>query len=639
LSADSYSALLITGEVVKQAMIEDKQNEATLQSSAASQLNLQLENIPTAPGVYLFKDRQAKILYVGKARSLKKRVRSYFQAGRPHDPKTRVLLTKVVSMETIITHTEQEALILESNLIKRHRPRYNVVLKDDKRYPSLRLDLSQSFPNLNIVRKIKNDGAQYFGPYASSAAVKQTLKFIYKTFKLRKCRNQTFNHRTRPCLNYQMGLCLGPCSLDVDPKAYQAVVDEVIDFLRGRAPSLIGKIKTQMKAAADNQEFEKAARLRDKMFALKKTVEKQVSVTSDFKDRDVVAMVIEEDVTAVVLLRVRGGFLLGSRQFDFESAIGSVDQQMSGFLRQFYLEHQEIPPQILVNSLPDDLPIIETSLSARRGFKVSIARPQRGEKFSLLQMAVQNARKALEERRNRQTANTELLSRLQKRLGMTKLPLRIECFDNSNLFGTQPVAAMIVFQQGVPMASAYRHYKLKFSGKPDDYAYMYEVLHRRLGKGEASGPLPDLLLVDGGKGQLNVASGVLEALGLRSRLALAGIAKKNEALGEMTDKVYLPGRVNPVQFGKDSDVLLFLQRVRDEAHRSAIGYQRRRRGKKSLKSRLDDLEGIGPKRKASLLKHFGSIENICAATAEELKMAPGISNAVAQSIRTAFSDK
>ncbi len=618
-------------------MIETNQNEEGLQSSEKSQVTLQLENIPTAPGVYLFKDRQAKILYVGKARNLKKRVRSYFQAGRPHDPKTRVLLTKVVSMETIITHTEQEALILESNLIKRHRPRYNVVLKDDKRYPSLRLDLSQPFPNLNIVRKIKNDGAQYFGPYASSAAVKQTLKFIYKTFKLRKCRNQTFNHRTRPCLNYQMGLCLGPCSQDVDPKVYQAVVDEVIDFLRGRAPSLIGRIKMQMKAAADNQEFEKAAGLRDKMFALKKTVEKQVSVTSDFKDRDVVAMIIEEDVTAVVLLRVRGGFLLGSRQFDFESAIGSSDQQMSGFLRQFYLEHHEVPPQILVNCLPDDLAINETRLSAQRGAKVSITRPQRGEKFSLLQMAVQNARKVLIERANRLSANSELLSRLQKRLGMRNLPVRIECFDNSNLAGTQPVAAMIVFERGVPLASAYRHYKLSFNGKPDDYAYMYEVLHRRLAKGESSGPLPDLLLVDGGKGQLNVASGVLEALGLKSRLALAGIAKKNEAIGEMTDKIYLPGRVNPVQFGKDSDLLLFLQRVRDEAHRSAIGYQRRRRGKNSLKSRLDDLDGIGPKRKTLLLKHFGSIEKIRTATVEELKMVPGISNAVAHSIRAALS--
>ena len=620
-------------------MVEDHPDNAQNSPVDASLLVRQLENISTAPGVYLFKDRQGKILYVGKARYLNKRVRSYFQVGRPHDPKTRVLLSKVVSLETIITHTEQEALILESNLIKRHRPRYNVVLKDDKRYPSLRLDLSQSFPNLNIVRKIKNDGALYFGPYASSAAVRQTLKFIFKTFKLRKCRNQTFNHRTRPCLNYQMGLCLGPCSQDVDSKVYQAVVDEVVDFLRGRTPSLISKIKAQMKAAAENQEIERAAALRDKMFALKKTVEKQVSVTSDFKDRDVVAMVIDENVTAAVLLRVRGGFLLGSRQFDFESAIGSIDQQMSAFLRQLYGEHRDIPPQILVNCWPEDLHIIETSLSEQRGSKVSIAMPQRGEKFSLLQMAVQNARKALDEQAVRQSANLELLSRLQKRLGMKNLPHRIECFDNSNLFGTHPVAAMVVFEQAVPSPNGYRRYKLRFNAKPDDYAYMYEVLHRRLGKGEDSCPLPDLLLVDGGKGQLNVALGVLETLGLKDRLAVAGIAKKNEALAEMSDKIYLPGRVNPVQFGKDSDLLLFLQRVRDEAHRTAIGFQRSRREKQSFRSLLDGLGGVGPKRKTLLLKHFGGVEKIRAATLEELRSVPGISDAVAQSIHSALSNK
>ncbi len=615
-------------------MDDDQKADARTGSAEQAPLSRQLENLSTAPGVYLFKDRQGKILYVGKARHLNKRVRSYFQSGRPHDPKTRVLLSKVESLETIITHTEQEALILESNLIKRHRPRYNVVLKDDKRYPSLRLDLSQSFPNLNIVRKIKNDGALYFGPYASSTAVRQTLKFIFKTFKLRKCSNQTFNHRTRPCLNYQMGLCLGACRQDVDPKVYQDVVEEVVDFLRGRTPSLIGKVKARMNQAADNQDYERAAALRDKMLALQKTIEKQVSVTSDFKDRDVVAMQIEGDMTAAVLLRVRGGFLLGSRQFDFESAIGPVEQQMSAFLRQLYMQQREIPPQILVNCLPDDLAIIETSLSEQRGFKVSIARPQRGEKFSLLQMAVQNARKALNEQAVRQSAQLEMLTRLQKRLSLKQLPNRIECFDNSNLAGSHPVAAMVVFVQGEPLASGYRRFKLQFNGKPDDYAYMHEVLHRRLGKGADSEPLPDLLLVDGGRGQLSVALGVVESLGFQNRLAVAGIAKKNESVGEMTDKIYLPGRVNPVQFGKDADLLLFLQRVRDEAHRSAVGYQRKYRGKRSLASVLDGLEGVGPKRRASLLKHFGSIDRIKAATIDELVSVPGVSKTVAQVIRS-----
>jgi len=603
-----------------------------------AQLGRQLDRIPTQPGVYLFKDRHGKIIYVGKARHLRKRVRSYFQAGRPHDPKTRVLISRVAALDTIITHTEQEALILESNLIKRHRPRYNVVLKDDKRYPSLRLDLTQDFPKLHIVRKIRNDGALYFGPFASSAAVRQTLKFIYKTFKLRRCRNQTFHNRTRPCLNYQMGLCLGPCSMAVDPAVYKAVVDEVVAFLRGRTPALIGNIKAQMKSAADHQEFERAAALRDKMFALEKTLEKQVSVTSDFKDRDVVAMVGQDDITAVALLRVRGGFLLGSRQFDFESAVGSDERKMSLFLRQFYADQQEIPPQILVNYLPDDLQMIASGLSEQRGAKVSIGIPRRGEKSMLLQMAVQNARKALHECSDRRHDNQELLHRLQKRLGMRHPPRRIECFDNSNLAGTDPVSAMVVFEKGAPYPSGYRHYRLKTGIAGDDYAYMFEVLHRRLGKGPESEPLPDLLLVDGGKGQLNVALAVLEALGLKDRFSVAGIAKKNEAVGETADKIFLPGRANPLQFGKDADLLLFLQRVRDEAHRSAVGYQRRTRGKQSLVSSLDGLTGIGPKRKASLLRHFGSMDRIREATVEELSRVPGISTTVARTIQAAFSD-
>jgi excinuclease ABC subunit C len=616
-----------------EARPESNGNQAVDPSPIAAQL----EHVPSAPGVYLFKDRQGKILYVGKARELKKRVRSYFQAGRPHDPKTRVLLSKVYAMETIVTHTEKEALILESNLIKRHRPRYNVVLKDDKRYPSLRLDMSQKVPNLNIVRKIKNDGALYFGPYASSSAVRQTLKFIFKTFKLRKCRNQTFNHRTRPCLNYQMGLCLGPCSQDVDPKVYQAVVDEVIAFLRGRTPSLIRQIKTQMKTAADHEEFEKAAMLRDKMFALEKTVEKQVSVISDFKDRDVVALAMKDDSTAIVLLRVRGGFLLGSQVFDFESVVGSAEQQLSAFLRQLYTLHREIPGQILVNCQPDDHDIIEKALTQQRGKRVIITRPQRGEKFSLLQIAVQNAEKALKEKADRQATHADLLLRLQKRLGLVKMPYRIECFDNSNLVGTEPVAAMVVFWQAKPLADAYRRYRIQLKGKPDDYAYMYEVLRRRFSKADESLPLPELLLVDGGRGQLNVALSVLAELGLKDRFGVAGIAKKNEALGEMTDKIYLPGRSNPVQFGKDGDVLLFLQRVRDEAHRSAIGYQRKRRNKQFLRSSLDALSGVGPKRKAMLLERFGSIENIRAATPDELCQLPGITKTMARTIHLSLT--
>ena len=603
-------------------------------SDQLTQFAQRLRSLSSAPGVYLFKDRQGKILYVGKAKNLNKRVRSYFQPGRPHDGKTTVMVSKVASLETVITHTEQEALILEANLIKQHRPRYNIQLKDDKRYPFLRLNLAQSYPNLNIVRKIKDDGARYFGPYASSASVRQTLKFIHKTFKLRKCRTKTFASRTRPCLNYQMGLCLGPCCNDVDPKEYAEIVDEVTSFLRGRTPALVRKIKREMDSAADRQDYEKAAMFRDKMMALKKTVEKQVCVTTDLKDRDVISFVTDDHISVFAMLSVRGGFLLGGRQFVFDAAAGHVNDRMSLFLRQLYSGKQEIPAQILVNHLPDDYPLIESYLSDNRGLKVKLLKPQRGEKARLIEMAHQNAKRGLKEQIAYLASHQDLLGRIKHRLTMDELPKRIECFDNSNLAGTLPVSAMVVFENGQPQQQFYRHYKIAQSGKPDDYAHMAEVLSRRFKDRQKRFPLPDLLLVDGGKGQLNVALAVLHGLGLAGQLAVAGIAKKDEARGDETDKIYLPQRANPVNMSKDPDVLLFLQRVRDEAHRFAITYQRRRRGKSSVQSVLDQVDGIGPKRKRLLLQHFGSIAKIKRATVEELCQLPSISQSLAQTIAT-----
>lgn len=606
-------------------------------SDAESPFAQQVRNMSAAPGVYIFKDRQGKVLYVGKAKSLKKRVQSYFQSKRPHDAKTTVLLTKVASLDTMITHTEQEALILESNLIKQHRPRYNIHLKDDKRYPSLRLNLNQSYPNLNIVRKIKDDGARYFGPYASSAAVRQTLKFIHKTFKLRKCRSKTFANRTRPCLNYQMGLCLGPCCMDVDPKVYARIVDEVTAFLRGRTPALIRKIKKEMMSAAEKQDYEKAAMLRDKMMALERTVEKQVSVTTDFKDRDVINMVSDDNISVFAMLRIRGGFLLGGRQFVFDAAVGEAGDRMSVFLRQLYSGQQEIPAHILVNHLPDDHQLIESYLTGKRGSKVQLLNPKRGEKARLMEMAAQNAQKGLKEKLEHLSTQRDLLHRLKNRLRMEGFPHRIECFDNSNLAGTLPVAAMVVFYNGQPQPRSYRHYQIKSAGKPDDYAHMAEVLSRRYEKRKDRAPLPDLLLVDGGKGQLNVALAVLAGLGLTGQFVVAGIAKKDEARGDETDKIYLPQRSNPVNLSKDPDVLLLLQRIRDEAHRFAITYQRRRRAKTSMQSVLDDIDGIGPKRKRILLKHFGSIEKIKAASVEELSQVPNLSPNLALSIHGVFN--
>ena len=604
------------------------------QSSPADALSDQLANVSTGPGVYIMKDTQRRIIYVGKARNLKKRLQSYFQKGRPHDPKTMMLLSRIVSFEVIITHTEKEALILESNLIKRHRPRYNVVLKDDKRYPALRLDLSEPYPDLVIVRKIQNDGALYFGPYASAGAVRQTLKFIQKTFKLRKCRNKTFSNRTRPCINYQMGLCLGPCCTDVDPGVNGEIVKEVIAFLRGRTPALIRKINREMLAAAHLQDFEKAAELRDKLFALQKTLERQVSVSTDFKDRDVIGMTGQNGILVTTLLRVRGGFLLGSRHFFFTGTVGSFPEQMAVFLHQYYAYQQNIPAEIITSHAPEDLDLIEEHLSDKRGSKVHILVPTRGEKSLLVQMALQNARSELQERIRQGQGQTLQLERLQKKLHLKCIPRRIECFDNSNLSGTEPVSGMVVFQDGQAQTKEYRRYKLKPLEKPDDYAYMAEVLQRRLGKGEASRPFPDLLMVDGGRGQLGIAMEVLAQLQLTNSFDVLGIAKHDKQRGESQDKIYLAGRANAVQFGRDSDLLVFLQRIRDEAHRWAIRFQRQIRQKKAMRSVLEDIPGVGPKRRAILLKHFGGIDNIRRASAEQLQVLPGITEQLARQIRS-----
>ncbi len=588
---------------------------------------------PVESGVYMMKDAQDRILYIGKARSLKKRLQSYFQSGRPQDPKTRVMLGKVARIETIQTHTEKEALILESNLIKRHRPRYNVVLKDDKRYPSLRLDMSELYPELQIVRKIQSDGALYFGPYASAHAVRETLRFIHKTFKLRKCRGQNYKNRTRPCLNFQMGLCLGACH-GADPRLYQSVAREVVAFLRGRTPALIRKVKRDMQTASAVQDFEKAAQLRDKMIALQKTLERQVSVSTDFRDRDVIALTGREDQQVATLLRVRGGFLVGSRHFGFEGALGSADEQMGLFLRQYYEIDRTVPPEVLVNQMPSDAELLEEFLGERRKRPVQIVCPQRGEKHRLVQMAEQNAKRELSERIQKGSQRHQLLTRLQHYLRLSRLPQRIECFDNSNFAGSEPVSAMVVMEQGRMRPEQYRRYKIQPLGKPDDYAFMEEVLKRRFRDVQTGDTLPDLLLVDGGKGQINVALSVLSELGLRGRFEVAGIAKNEDQ-----DRIYLPGRANAVQFGRDGEVLLMLQHLRDEAHRWAIGFQRQRRRKAILHSVLDEIPGIGPRRRIQLMARFGSIENIKTASAAELQEIGGISAALAVRIKAHLVDQ
>lgn len=590
------------------------------------------------PGVYLMKDAAGEILYVGKARNLKKRLASYFKNSGLMDVKIKILVDKIDDLETIITRTEKEALILESNLIKRHKPRFNIILKDDKRYPSLRIDLSEKYPNFDIVRKIGQDDAMYFGPFASAHAVRETLRTINKTFKLRKCKNKDFKTRTRPCLHCQMEGCLAPCCLDVDPAVYQEQVNEAIMFLKGQTPHLIRKVRNQMETAAREQEFERAARLRDKIYSLERTIEKQIAVTTDFNDRDVFAIARSGEYSVITVLSVRGGFLTGTRHYDFADVI-ATDQEMIGtFIRQYYDRQRFIPDEMLVSMDLEDTHLTEEWLRGLRQKKVHIYRPQRGEKVRLVRMAERNAQNELKNLRASRSAEMGLLIRLQKKLRMSRLPERIECFDNSNISGTEPVAAMVVFENARACKSFYRKYRIKTVSEHDDYAYMQEVLERRFGKGEDAKPFPDLLMVDGGKGQLNIALAVIRDLNLAGEFEIVAIAKKDEAKGETRDKIFKPARANPLNFGREEDLLLFLQRIRDEAHRFAISFHRKRRQKMSLQSALDVIPGVGKKRKAVLLQHFKSIKRIRAADLQEIAALPGFNTRLAESVKEALGN-
>jgi len=608
-------------------------------SKTGSGITDKLSRVSSGPGVYLMKDRVGEIIYVGKARNLKKRLASYFTKPVQPDIKTSVLVKKIERFDTILTASEKEALILESTLIKRYKPRYNVFLKDDKRYPSIRLDTRHPYPSLKIVRKIKKDGSMYFGPFVSSTAVRQTLKMINKTFMLRKCKATDFKTRTRPCLNYQMQRCLAPCCNDVDGNVYRKIVKEVILLLKGRTSDLIRKIKKEMISAADNQDYETAASLRDKIFALEKTVEKQVVVSTDFIDRDVIGIAGSYELSLITVLIVRGGVLLGTRNFAFSETMSTDTEKIGTFIRQYYEKEPFIPKEILTPILLEDSALIEECLKNIKGNKVSIMLPRRGEKSRLLEMAGRNAGISLKDYIASLSTDMETLARLKKKIKINRLPERIECFDNSSISGKEPVAGMVVFEKGKTKKSSYRRYKIKTVCKHDDYAYMDEVLRRRYGKGEKSKPYPDLLVVDGGKGQLNIAVSVIKDLKIEGRFDIIGIAKKDEKRGEVQDKIYKPGRVNPVNFGKEGDLLLFLQRVRDEAHRFAISFHRKRRGKSAMRSVLDTIPGIGKKRKQILLKHFRSIKKIRTATVEELTTVPGMNRKAAESVRERLGSK
>lgn len=592
---------------------------------------------PTGPGVYLMRDSTGVILYVGKAVNLRRRLSDYFRSTGHAAAKVDNLVARIAEFETVVTRTEKEALILESTLIKRHLPRYNVTLKDDKRYPSLRLDPKEEYPRFTIVRKAGEDDALYFGPFASATAVRETLKIINKTFKLRKCKAGEFKTRTRPCLHCQMNGCLAPCCRDVPREVYQEQVQEAVLFLKGRTRELMRKIGAQMQQASDSQEYERAARLRDKLFALERTVEKQIAVTTDFQDRDVFAAASDSGAAVVTHLAVRGGFLTGTRHFRFPETLSTAEETLAAFLGQFYGRRTYVPAEILVFPAIGDAALIAEELSGIRGARVRIHRPERGEKARIAELALQNAEAELKALIGSRDSSRDILLRLQKRLNLSRFPERIECVDNSTLMGSEPVAALVVFTGGRPQTAAYRKYGLKTVDTPDDYAAMSEILSRRLRDDGTRGDLPDLLMVDGGRGQLGAAAAVMRDLNLAQAFDLVAIAKKDERKGEVRDKIFLPGRSNPVNFGRENDLLLFLQRVRDEAHRFAVSFHRQRRRAALLRSALDDIPGIGKARKALLIRHFGTVDGIRAAAVDDISGLPGFTRNLAETVRAALN--
>lgn len=587
----------------------------------------------TSPGVYLMKDGQGRVIYVGKARNLKKRLASYFLKSNPTDVKTGVLVENIATFETILTATEHEALILESNLIKRHRPKYNVILKDDKRYPILRMDVASDYPILKVVRKIQKDNAQYFGPFSSAGAVQQTLKLINRTFKLRKCKGEVLKPRSRPCLNHQMNQCLAPCCREVPPERYREIVREVILFLSGRTTDLISKIKGEMTAAAGAQEFEKAAALRDKIFALEKVLQRQVVVASDMLDRDVVGIASQNQQAVLTLMFVRRGKLVGTRHFYFSDTASTEPEIIETFLAQYYEHSPFIPPEVLLPLEIGYRSFLEKRLTEYRGRKVRLVLPMRGEKKKIVGMAMENAQNRLNEEIRQAMSSEKLLLRLKKCLSLTDIPYRIECFDNSHLYGAHSVSGMVVFENGKPKKNDFRKYRIRDTNAPDDYAAMNEVLTRRFRPKDGQlNELPNLLMVDGGKGQLNIAVSVLETLGLCGKMDVVGIAKKEVEKGESQDKIFLPGRSNPVNFGMDVDLLLFLQGIRDEAHRFAISYYRQKHRSDAIVSELDAVPGIGEKRKRILLNHFKSMEKIRSAEISEIAALPGFNRPLADKL-------
>lgn len=600
----------------------------------ASYIPEQLRGLPPTPGVYLFKDAEGNIIYVGKAASLRHRVSSYFGAGQKLTPKIQRMVSRVADLEYFVTASEQEALILELNLIKRHHPRYNVRLKDDKTFPYLKIDLGEDWPRVHITRRLEENGGRYFGPFASAKSIRQTLKLLKGIFPFRSCARQITGNDPRPCLDYDMGHCLAPCIGKASRKEYDEVIKQVILFLEGKQEKVVKQLESRMNKAAENMDFEKAARLRDQIQAVEEVVEGQRIAARVKGEQDVVAFANDRDQAYVQVFFIRNSQLIGRESFVLQGTrYEEPGQIMASFIQQFYASAPHIPPLLLLQHPVADTATLQGWLQAKRGSGVKIQVPQRGNKKQLVDIVAQNARQGLEQLKIKQLASPKALSaaleEIKKELNLPHPPNRIEGYDISDIQGAAAVGSMVVFDKGKPKPAHYRRFKIKTVSGVDDYAMLSEVLKRRFKRaGAASGSwaiMPDLVLIDGGKGQLSAALSAMREMGVES-VPAAGLAKENEEL-------FIPKRSKPIVLPPSSPGLQLLQRLRDEAHRFALGYHQRVRKRETFASVMDGIPGIGPKRKRALIRHFGSVKAIGEAPVEELAAAKGMTPKLAKKIK------
>jgi excinuclease ABC subunit C len=606
-----------------------------------------LDALPNKPGCYLMKNAAGKVIYVGKAINLRNRVRSYFHDSAQHDPKTHQLVKRIADIEWIVVGSELEALILEMNLIKKYRPRYNVRLKDDKRYPYVRVHWADPFPKVTVTRRMVQDGSRYFGPYTSVWAVHQTLDVLRRIFPYLTCDREITGQDERACLYYDIKLCTAPCIGAISREKYRQMIDDLCNFLDGRTEPIVSRLHSEMEKAAEELRFEKAASIRDQIRAIENVVERQKVVSPEYVDSDVLAMARSDGEAVVQVFFIRGGKLIGRDYFVLEGADDTPDADvMSEFLKQFYDQATKVPEQVLLPQEVEELQIIRQWLRQKRnGQKVKIFVPHEGTQQELVAMAAENAAETMQVLKSQWQADRhrqeKSLSELQEALHLSSPLNRIECYDISNTQGTAAVGSMVVFEQGVPSKRLYRRFNIRSVSGPDDFASMEEVLMRRFNRWKAAQEqaaipgkktdkafalLPDLLLVDGGKGQLGRAVEVLERFDLLAKVPVAGLAKQNEEL-------FVPNQSESILLPRHSQALFLLQRVRDEAHRFAITSHRKRRTKSGLASRLDAIPGVGPVRRKALLSHFGSIDKMKEASLEELESVEGISTNVAAAVK------